>query len=122
MKEEVETIFFSCYKNVNDKSSNAGRIGANFFYKQGRLKCCFKCNSAKHFACDCTGLRNSIDTVMQSDRVHFTLFNVDTHYINAINDSNIKMSKLVRETLGMVVLDSACFRTVAGELWFDIFF
>ena len=36
-----------------------------------------------------------------------------------INDSNIKMSELVRETLGMAVLDSACFRTVAGKLvWY----
>ena len=32
------------------------------------------------------------------------------------------MSKLVRETLGMAVLDSACSRTVAKKLWFDNFF
>ena len=59
---------------------------------------------------------------MESDHVHFTLFNVDTFYQNIINDSNIKMSELVRETLGMTVLDSACSRIVAGKLWFDIFF
>ena len=50
------------------------------------------------------------------------MFNVDIHYWNVINDSNIKISKLVRETLGMVVLDSACSRTFAGKQWFDIFF
>ena len=59
---------------------------------------------------------------MESDKVHFTLFNVDRRYQNVLNDSNIKMSKFVRETLGMAVLDSACFRIVAGKLWFDIFF
>ena len=32
------------------------------------------------------------------------------------------MSKFVRKTLGLAVLDSACSRTVAGKLWFDIFF
>ena len=83
---------------------------------------CFKCNSAQHFVCDCTGSRNNINTVMESDQVHFTLFNVDTHYQNVINDSIIKMFKLERETLGMAVLDSACSRTVIGKQWFDIFF
>ena len=58
---------------------------------------------------------------MNSDQVQFTLFNGDTHYQNIINDLNIKMSKLVRETLGMAVLDSACSLTVAGKLGFDIF-
>ena len=32
------------------------------------------------------------------------------------------MSKIVRKTLGMAVLDSAYSQTVAGRLWFDIFF
>ena len=32
------------------------------------------------------------------------------------------MSKLVRETLGMAVWNSACSHTVTGKLWFDIFF
>ena len=42
--------------------------------------CCFKCNSAKHFVHDGTGLRNNINTVMDSNQVHFTLFNMDTCY------------------------------------------
>ena len=57
----------------------------------------------------------NINIVMGSDQVHFTLFNDDTCDQNVINDSNIKMSKLVRETLGMTVLDSACSQIVAGE-------
>ena len=28
----------------------------------------FKCNSAKHFACDCKGLRNNINIVMDLDQ------------------------------------------------------
>ena len=84
--------------------------------------CCLKCNSAKHFACNCTGPRNNIITVVESDQVHLTLFNVDTHYQNVIHDSNIKMSNLVKKILGMAVLDSACSWTIARKLWFDIFF
>ena len=41
---------------------------------------------------------------------------------NVINDSIIKMSNIVGDTLGMSVLDSVCSRTVAERLWFDIFF
>ena len=44
--------------------------------RQDKIMHCFKCNFAKYIARDCTGLRNNINTVM----VHFTLFNVDTHY------------------------------------------
>ena len=34
----------------------------------------------------------------------------------------MKISKLVRETLGMAVFNSACSQSVARKLWFDIFF
>ena len=78
--------------------------------------CCFKCNSAQHFVRKCIGSRNNCNTVMESDQVHFTLFNVDTSYRHVIDDSNIKMSKLVTETLGMAVLDSACSWTVVRKL------
>ena len=104
------------------KKSYGGGNEANFSHKQGRLKCCFKCNLAKHFVCDTTGSRNNINAIIESDQVHFTLFNVDPRYQNIINDTNIKMSKIVRETLCMAVLDSACSWTVAGKQWFDIFF
>ena len=84
--------------------------------------CSFKCNSAQHFVCDCTGLWNNINTVVESDQIHFTLFNVSSHYQNVMNDSNIKMSMLLREKLAMMLLDSASSWTVVGKLGFDIFF
>ena len=59
---------------------------------------------------------------METDQVHFTLFNVDTCYRNIINDSNIKMSKLLRETLGMAVMDLTSSQTFARKMGFDIFF
>ena len=53
---------------------------------------------------------------MESDQVHLTLFDVDTHHRNVIKNSNIKMSKAVRETLGTAVLDSAYSQTVVRKL------
>ena len=44
--------------------------------------CCFKYNSAKFFAWDCTSFRNGIKTVMDSDQVHFTWFNIDSYHPN----------------------------------------
>lgn len=94
--------------------------------RQGKIMRCFKCNSTKHFVRDCTSFysRNNINTVVDKDQVNFTLFNVDSCYRTLINDSysNVKMSNLVKETLGMAVLDSACSQTVAGEIWFNVFF
>ena len=61
VKEEVETMNFSHYKDVNVKKFHAGGNGVNFFCKQGKHKHCFKCNSAQHFVCDCTDTRNNIN-------------------------------------------------------------
>ena len=143
VKEEVETINFNHYRNAKGKKSYQGGNGVNPSNRQGRLMLCFKynsakhfthdctgsrndinyrimhcfkCNSAQHFVYDCTGLRNNINTVMNSDQIHFTLFDMDTNYQNIINESNIKISKLVKETLGMAVLDSAYFQRVARKL------
>ena len=71
----------------------------------------YKCNPAQHFVRDCAVFGNNINTVMKSDQIHFTLFNKDKRYRNVINDSNIKISKLVRETFGMAVMDT-CRKTV----------
>ena len=76
VKEEVKTINFNHYKNVYEKRSYQGWNGVNLSDKQGRLKCCFKCNSAQHFVHDYAGLRNNINTVIDSDQIYFTLFNV----------------------------------------------
>ena len=53
---------FNHYKYTNEKKPYGGGNGVNLRDKQGRLKCCFKCNSAKHFAYDCIGLRNNINS------------------------------------------------------------
>ena len=79
VKEEVK-MNFNHYKNANEKKNYRGGNGANLSDGQGRLKQRFKCNSAKHFACDCAGSRDDSNIVMDSDQVQFTLFNVDTHY------------------------------------------
>ena len=64
--KEVETINFSRCKDVNEKKKSYGRRKGANFCKQGRLKHCFKCNSAQHLIHDRTGLRNNINFVMES--------------------------------------------------------
>ena len=94
----------------------------NLIDRQGKIMHCFKYNLAKHFAPDCTSFspRNDVNTVVDSDLVHFLLFNVDSHHLTLVNDSDIKISYLVKETLGQAVLVSAYSQTVAGEIWFNI--
>ena len=70
VKEEVETINFNHYRNTKKKPYWAGNE-VNLSDKQDRLMCCFKYNSTKHFAHDCTDLRNNTNIVMDSDQIHF---------------------------------------------------
>ena len=54
--------------------------------------CYFKCHLVKHFAQDCISFstRKDINTILDSDQVKFSSFNVDSHYQILINDSNKK--------------------------------
>ena len=114
-KVEIETVNFNQYWR-EQKTYQANKT--NPIDKQGKIICSFKCNSAKHFARNCTSfsLRNDINTVVDSDQIHFPLFNFNSHYWMLINNSNIKMFSFVKETFGSVVLDSTCLWTVAGEI------
>lgn len=60
---------------------------------------CFKCGSKEHLIKDCT-----------AEECHFTLLS------SKVDKSN-KLNALLRETLGMGVLDSACTKTVCGMTW-----
>ena len=105
-----------CFKCSSAKHFVCNCIGSRNNINN-RIMRFFRCNSTKHFEHDCTDSRNNTNTVIDSDQVHFTLFNMDTCYQNVINDSNRKTSKLVRETLDMAVLDSACSGTVTRKLF-----
>ena len=118
VKEWVEMMSFNHYRNTIEKQSYQG--GYKWIPLTDKIMCCNKWNSAQHFACDCTGLRKNTNTVMDSNQVHVTLFNVDTHYRNVINDSNIRMPDIVGDTLGMSVLDSVYSRTFS-LVWFCFF-
>ncbi len=71
-------INFSHEKNVNKKEKvNEEGNGAIFSGKQGRLKCSLKCNPAKHFAHDCLGSRNDINSKI----IHCFKCNSAQHFI-----------------------------------------
>ena len=110
-------VNFNWYQSSREEKAYWGNK-TNPIDRQAKMMCCFKCNLA-NFAWDCISFssRNYINNVMNSDQVHFTLFNVDS----LINDLNIKISSLVKKALGRAVLDSASSQTVAGEIWFNTF-
>ena len=93
VKEKVETMNFNRYKYANEKKKivkeEIKRISR--INKVGKKRCS-KWNSVKHFARDCTSSNSNINTVLNSDQVHLTLFNADTRHRIVINDSNIKTS------------------------------
>ena len=64
---------------------------------------CFKCGSKSHFIKDCP-----------AEECHFTLLST------RIKPSK-PLSSLLRETLGMAILDSACSKTVCGRAWKDAY-
>ena len=88
-------------------SSNEGSQRTNPFGRDGKVLKCFKCGSTKHFARYCSQAQNDSP---QSQEIHIVLMN-----------SAPEMSTLVRESLGMGLLDSACTRTVAGQAWFSAY-
>ena len=86
-------------------SSNEGTQKTNPFGRDGKVLKCFKCGSARHFARYCNQSKDD-----SPQEIHIVLMN-----------SSPELSTLVRESLGMGLLDSACTRTVAGQAWFDAY-
>ena len=91
---------------------------------QNKLMHCFKCNLSKHFVWGCTSFSsgNYINTIMDSDQVRFSLFNVDLCFRTLIYDFKIKMFNLVKETQGKVDLDFAYSKTAVKGIWLNVFF
>ena len=70
---------------------------------------CFNCHSTKHLSNKCPYPRGN-DSHTQD--IHIILFNAKP---------DKAMSALIKETLGMAVLDSACTKAVTGETWLNLF-
>ncbi|CAL4065493.1 unnamed protein product, partial [Meganyctiphanes norvegica] len=83
-----------------------GTQRSNPLGKDGKVMRCFKCGSLRHFSRYCSQSRDDRD----SQEIHITLINAEP-----------EMTTLVRESLGMAVLDSACTRTVTGETWLSVY-
>ena len=87
-------------------TSSDGPQKTNPFGRDGKVLKCFKCGSSKHFAKYCSLAQNSGG-------------HQDIHIV--LQNSAPEMAELVKESLGMGILDSACSRTVAGQAWFDAY-
>ena len=75
--------------------------------RDGKVMKCFKCGSERHFARYCDKKdENTENKQPKKEDVHITLLSEDR-----------KMSRLVKESLGMAILDTGCSKTVCGEIW-----
>jgi hypothetical protein len=87
--------------------------GTNPTDREGKVMKCFKCGSVKHFAryCDKGSAENTGNITSKKEKkpIYITLLSRP--------QNERRMSKLLRESLGMAVLDTGCSRTVAGEDW-----
>ena len=93
--------------NNSGSSKNSGDTRrTNPLGRDGKLMRCFKCDSTEHFSRDCPQSRGNRDP----NEIHIVLLN-----------SEPEMTTLVRESLGMGVLDSACTRTVTGRIWLNVY-
>ena len=119
-KEELEIVNFNRFRRSR-KQKTYRRNTTISIERQGKIMRGLKCNSTEHFARDCFSFRN-INTVVDSDQVHFSLFSVNSRYQTLIKDSNIKMFNLVKETRNKAVFDSACSLTAAREISFNVFY
>ena len=97
----------------------------------GRVLKCFKCNSSNHLARQCP--KNEVNSNEHYENnlvdqvINISLLNMETsdqyekHDTLKVSESKQKVSLLLKETLGMAVLDTACSSTIAGRTWFDSF-
>ena len=85
--------------------SSEGAQKSNPVSKDGKVMRCFHCGSPRHFARFCTQTQDD----SRREEIRIVLLN-----------SEPEMTTLVRESLGLAVLDSACTRTVTGETWFEV--
>ena len=74
----------------------------------GKVLRCYECDSTKHLANKCPHRKESV--YEQQVNVHITLLS---------SEPQNHRKGLLYESFGKAVLDSACSKTVTGELWFD---
>ena len=94
--------------------------------KNENRKKCFICDSPEHLADRCP---NRTERSGNDEQVHYTLINIASEgkteiaHTTLMNvDESNQLSSLVKDTLGMAILDSGCMKTVVGEKWLSIYF
>ena len=111
-------------RGAGDRARRGNPVGSD-----GRVSTCFKCGSKNHWARFCPNndwrqqsseshnsnwrQRNSelnSNYYGEDDEVHVTLLAAEENFEN-------KVDTLFGESLGGVILDSGCSRTVCGEMW-----
>ena len=91
------------YYNPNYKS--------NATDSEGKVLKCFRCGSTKHFAKHCDKIDDEYGDEKKGKKKTSVYVTLLTNYQ--------KMNKLLRESLGMAVMDTGCSKSLAGEVWLE---
>ena len=119
----------------DSRSSSSGHssrqtsdVRVNPLNSDGTVSLCAICASKMHWAKDCPhAYERKPKTVFYGDRDNDEIENedpgeeVNITLMAQADDSTVKMDLLLGETMGKVLLDSGCSKTVCGEAWLDSF-
>ena len=101
-----EHLSFQCPKNEN------------------RLRC-FTCNSPDHMANNCPNRASGREEA--EEQVNYTLYTIREEQVftgeHSMNTevTSTKFNTMVKDTLGMALLDSGCTKTVVGKIWLSTY-
>ena len=100
--------YFSSNRYNASIGSNRFDSGSNPTDSDGNIMKCFKCGSKKHFARFCDKKGEGQKEKASPDNVYVTLLS-----------NSKKLEGLLGESLGTAVLDTACSKTLTGEVWLE---
>ena len=121
------------YRNNTYRGGNPSRGGYRNYLNPkdrfGKTLLCYNCKSDRHLANHCPNKNVNLVCDEKTDEIHVTLFSNEVKNIDSFCDQSFsienlnfnKMPTLLKETLGLAVIDSACSRTVMGATWFEVF-
>ena len=98
-------------------STSAGSSGANPLNADGTPRKCFHCQSPNHFAYACP--QRMDEKVLDGTRSEEANMTINITLYSGQGDR--EQCLLMAESIGFGILDSACTKTVAGEVWMKEF-
>ena len=106
--------------NNRSESNDRGATGNRGASNSSNTKCCHLCNSPDHLVYQCPHRGSFAETMEAQQRSSKSSSDSSkTHQVHIVLFSARKGRNLLSESLGKGVLDSACTKTLSGEVWMN---